>query len=207
MLSADFAGRRNHATLPAGPRRRLLCPHPGSLPAFAAGTAIFPDDVPVAERVHGDGRVELVASGIQIHNHFGEDLAALCGLVLAFVAVGLTMWTGNPMFDAAGTLAIGVLLVLVAVFVAIEVKALLIGQSADAELRSDLGAFLQSRPEIVRVFNLITLQLGPDVMVAAKAQMRGDGGDVVDAINAVERDMRARYPQIRWSFFEPDRAD
>ncbi len=138
---------------------------------------------------------------------FGEDLAALCGLVLAFVAVGLTMWTGNPMFDAAGTLAIGVLLVLVAVFVAIEVKALLIGQSADAELRSDLGAFLQSRPEIVRVFNLITLQLGPDVMVAAKAQMRGDGGDVVDAINAVERDMRARYPQIRWSFFEPDRAD
>lgn len=140
---------------------------------------------------------------------FGEDFAALCGLVLALVAVALTMATGNPLFDAIGTLAIGVLLVLVAVFVAIEVKALLIGQSADAELRRDIQAFLQSRGEVERVFNLITLQLGPDVMVAIKAQMRGanDAQALVDAINAVERDMKARFPQVRWSFFEPDVAD
>ena len=96
----------------------------------------------------------------------------------------------------------------IAIFVAIEVKALLIGQSADEELRRDLSAFLRSRGEIERVFNLITLQLGPDVMVAIKAQMReSSSGGIVDAINAVERDMKARFPQIRWSFFEPDLAD
>ena len=139
---------------------------------------------------------------------FGEDFAALCGLVIALAAVALTMITGNPLFDAIGTLAIGALLVLVAIFVAIEVKALLIGQSADEELRRDLAAFLQSRGEIERVFNLITLQLGPDVMIAIKAQMRESSGrGVIDAINAVEHDMKARFPQIRWSFFEPDVAD
>jgi len=139
---------------------------------------------------------------------FGEDFAALCGLFIALGAVALTMATGNPLFDAIGTLAIGVLLVLVAIFVAIEVKALLIGQSADEELRHDLRAFLASRGEIERVFNLITLQLGPDVMVAIKAQMRESAGaGIVDAINAVEHDMKARFPQIRWSFFEPDLAD
>jgi hypothetical protein len=59
------------------------------------------------------------------------------------------------------------------------------------------------------VFNLITLQLGPDVMVSVKAEMSGDlsGRGLIDAINAVERDLKARFPEIRWSFFEPDVAD
>ena len=64
---------------------------------------------------------------------FGEDLAALFGLVFALVAVVLAVITGNPMWDAIGTLAIGVLLIVVAVFVAVEVKAMLIGQSVDPE--------------------------------------------------------------------------
>jgi cation diffusion facilitator family transporter len=140
---------------------------------------------------------------------FGEDLAALLGLVFALAAVLLTMATGNPVFDAIGTLAIGVLLVLVALFVAIEVKALLIGQSADPELKAAINAFLEQRPEIARVFNVITLQLGVDVMVAIKAEMRGDlsARALVEAINAVEGDLKARFPEIRWSFFEPDVAD
>ena len=140
---------------------------------------------------------------------FGEDLAALLGLVFALAAVLLTMLTGNPVFDAIGTLAIGVLLVLVALFVAIEVKALLIGQSADPELKGAINAFLEQRPEIARVFNVITLQLGVDVMVAVKAQMRGDfsARALVEAINVVEGDLKARFPEVRWSFFEPDVAD
>lgn len=140
---------------------------------------------------------------------FGEDLAALLGLVLALLAVLLTLITGNPVFDALGTLAIGVLLVVVAVFIAVEVKALLIGQSVEPALKADIQRFLEARPEIARVFNLITLQLGSDVMVAVKAEIRGDLAmrNAVEAINAVERDLKARFPEIRWSFFEPDVAD
>jgi cation diffusion facilitator family transporter len=140
---------------------------------------------------------------------FGEDLAALLGLVFALAAIVLTMLTGNPLYDAIGTLAIGVLLVVVAIFIAVEVKALLIGQSVDAELRDAIRAFLEQRPEIERVFNLITLQLGPDVMVSIKAEMRRDATaqDLVNAINAVERDLKARFPDVRWSFFEPDFED
>ncbi|MBS0567720.1 MAG: cation diffusion facilitator family transporter [Proteobacteria bacterium] len=140
---------------------------------------------------------------------FGEDLAALLGLVFALLAVLLTVLTGNPIFDAIGTLAIGVLLVVVAVFVAIEVKALLVGQSADAEVNAAIRAFLDGRPEIARVFNLITLQLGSEIMVAVKVEMRGNRSDrgVIEAINAVEAAMKQRFPEIRWSFFEPDVAD
>lgn len=140
---------------------------------------------------------------------FGEDLAALVGLVLALLAVLLTLLTGNPVFDALGTLAIGVLLVVIAVFIAVEVKALLIGQSVEPALKADIQRFLEARPEIARVFNLITLQLGSDVMVAIKAEIQGDLAmrNAVDAINAVERDLKARFPEIRWSFFEPDVAD
>lgn len=140
---------------------------------------------------------------------FGEDLAALLGLVFALGAVLLTMATGDPLFDAMGTLAIGVLLVIVAVFIAVEVKALLIGQSVDPEVRREIQTFIEQRAEVARVFNLITLQLGPDVMVSIKAEMRSgmSASDLIDAINAVERDLKARFPDIRWSFFEPDVAD
>ena len=140
---------------------------------------------------------------------FGEDLAALLGLVLALLAVVLTAITGNPLFDAIGTLAIGVLLVVIALFIAIEVKALLIGQSVDPEVKAEILRFLDARPEIARVFNLVTLQLGQDVMVAIKAEMSRDLSTrgVVDAINAVEKDLKAKFPEVRWSFFEPDVAD
>jgi cation diffusion facilitator family transporter len=140
---------------------------------------------------------------------FGEDLAALLGLVFALAAVLLTMATGNPLFDAVGTLAIGVLLVVVAVFIGVEVKALLIGQSVDPDARLEIYAFIEQRPEVARVFNLITLQLGPDVMVSVKAQMRdvASASELIDAINTVERDLKLRFPEIRWSFFEPDISD
>jgi len=140
---------------------------------------------------------------------FGEDLAALLGLVVALGAVVLTMLTGNPLFDAFGTLAIGVLLVVIAFFIAVEVKALLIGQSVEPEVREAILAFVLQQPDVVQVFNLITLQLGPDVMVAIKAEMNGDlsGRGMVDAINAVERGLKENFPQIRRLFFEPDVAD
>lgn len=140
---------------------------------------------------------------------FGEDLAALVGLCLAALAVGATMLTGNLMFDAAGTLAIGVLLMVVAVLLATEVKALLIGQGVEPRRRAELLTFLNGRPEVAEILNLITLQMGPDVMVSVKARMQpsADNRALIEAINTVERAMKAQFEDVRWSFFEPDLFD
>jgi cation diffusion facilitator family transporter len=140
---------------------------------------------------------------------FGEDLAALLGLCFAAIAVGATMITGNLVFDATGTVAIGVLLIVVSVLVAIEVKALLIGQGVEPRRRAELLAFLHGRAEITEVLNLITLQIGDDVMVSVKARMQPVSSEhgLVDAINAVEVAMKAQFSEVRWSFFEPDVAD
>jgi cation diffusion facilitator family transporter len=141
---------------------------------------------------------------------FGEDLAALSGLVLALLAVVLAVVTQNPVWDAIGTVLIGVLLIVVAVFVAVEVKAMLIGQSADPGIAEDMQRYLRERPEIARVFNLITLQLGNDVLVSVKLEMAAGAGtasELLSAINVVEAAFRQRYPQVRWSFFEPDNQD
>jgi cation diffusion facilitator family transporter len=140
---------------------------------------------------------------------FGEDFAALMGLTLAFIAIVVAVITGNPMWDAIGTLVIGVLLIVVAVFVAIEVKSMLLGQSAAPSVRAEMQKYLEQRPEIQQVFNLITLQMGNDVMVAVKVRMRAaeNASELIRAINLVEADFKQRYPQIRWSFFEPDEQD
>lgn len=137
---------------------------------------------------------------------FGEDLAALLGLVFALVAVLLTMLTGNPLWDAIGTIGIGVLLVVVAVLVGREVMAMLIGQSVDPQRQRQMRDFLQQRPEIARVISLITLQLGDRAMVSVQAQMAGaDSVDAVVAnINRVEKDFKAAFGEVQWSFFEPD---
>ena len=137
---------------------------------------------------------------------FGEDLAALLGLAFALVAVMLTVITGNPVWDAIGTIAIGALLIIVAVFVAIEVKAMLIGQGVDPGRQAQIQQFLDGRPEITRVISLITLQLGNDVMVSVQAQMRevATAQVLIDEINTVEVAMKQAFPEVLWSFFEPD---
>lgn len=136
----------------------------------------------------------------------GEDIAATLGLSLALLAVATAMLTGNPFYDALGSLAIGVLLLVVAVCVGIEVKALLVGQSADPALQEEIRRFLMAREEIAEVLNLITLQNGADVVVAVKARMTENASApaLVDAINRCERALRATFPQVRWLFFEPD---
>ena len=136
----------------------------------------------------------------------GEDIAATLGLGLALLAVGMAMLTGNSSYDALGSLAIGALLLVVAVFVGVEVKALLVGQSADPALQEEIGRFLTAREEVAEVLNLITLQNGADVVVAVKARMteRVSAPALVEAINRCESALRAAFPQVRWLFFEPD---
>lgn len=140
---------------------------------------------------------------------FGEDLAALIGLGIALVAVGLAMFTGNPFFDAVGSIVIGVLLIIIALMIGIQVKRLLIGQGVDPATHRAIVKFLEDQKEINRLFNLITLQLGQDVMVAIKAEMcdYSNQGEMIKAINRCEKRLKTAFPQIVWSFFEPDLRD
>ena len=123
--------------------------------------------------------------------------------------IGATLVTGDPFWDAVGTISIGALLITVAVFVAVEVKDLLIGQSVEPTAREEMEAFLRARPEIRELFSLLTMQFGPDAMVAVKARMVATGSErqMIAAINAIERDFRARFQGVAWLFFEPDVAD
>ncbi|MEO8311712.1 MAG: cation diffusion facilitator family transporter [Caldimonas sp.] len=138
-----------------------------------------------------------------------EDVAALGGLTLALAFIGLAMATGNPAWDAAGSICIGALLVLVAVLVGVEVKALLIGQSVEGRVLRDMREHLAAHEEVETVYNLLTQQMGRDVMVAVKAKMRpaASARALVEAINRVEQSFRAAFPQVQWLFFEPDVAD
>ncbi|GJM10539.1 MAG: cation diffusion facilitator transporter [Lysobacteraceae bacterium] len=140
---------------------------------------------------------------------FGEDLAALAGLVLALIAVVLTMITGNPLFDALGTAVIGVLLLIIAVLIGNEVRSLLIGQSIDPPIEAEIRSYLQNRAEIAKLHRLVTLQMGSRAMVSVKAEMSdaNSAREMVDRINLVERDMRQKFPIIQWLFFEPDIDD
>ena len=136
----------------------------------------------------------------------GEDIAALLGLFFALISVVLAIVTGNPMFDAIGSIGIGILLIIISFFIAVKVKSLLIGQSADDETRAEIEMMLKNRPEIDRILNLITLQLGPQIMVAVKAKMtKVDSVDqLINNINTCETELKKSNPDIKWVFFEPD---
>ena len=135
---------------------------------------------------------------------FGENAAALGGLALALVAVTLTIVTRNPVYDAVGSMAIGALLVVVALAIGAQTKSLLIGESAPPRLRRSIKACLDSRPGMA-VNELITLQHGEDVFVAAKVGFEGEPAfaELTRAIADAEAALRATVPQVRWVFFEP----
>jgi divalent metal cation (Fe/Co/Zn/Cd) transporter len=140
---------------------------------------------------------------------FGEDIAALFGLVFALVAIFIAMLTGNAQFDAIGSIAIGVLLIVVAIGASIEVKALLVGQSAEAPMREAINGYVRGSKGVVQLLNVITLHFGDDVMVAVKAKMDGAGSaaDLCATINGIELGIKRQFPQVKWVFFEPDVVD
>jgi cation diffusion facilitator family transporter len=138
----------------------------------------------------------------------GEDIAALLGLVLALLAILLTVSTGNPMWDALGSMSIGVLLIVVAFGIGNEIKALLIGQSAAPESEARLRDFLLAQPGVEKIFRLLTYQLGTTFMVAVKLKVKAATADeLIAIINRAEAATRAEFPEIQWLFVEPDVAD
>lgn len=139
----------------------------------------------------------------------GEDVAALAGLALAFSFLGLTLLTGQPAYDALGSIMIGIVLILVSLFIAQRIRGLLVGRSAEPELRAIVDRIIATDPAIDRALNVITIQMGPKVMLAAKIAMRPGLPieEAVSCINELERRLKAEAPQIGWCFVEPDVVD
>jgi cation diffusion facilitator family transporter len=139
----------------------------------------------------------------------GEDIAALVGLAIAFVFVSIAALTDDTRFDAAGSIAIGVVLISISAFIAARIKRLLVGTSAEEDLEEAIKDLIGSDPEIVALFNAITQQLGPQVMLAAKIRMRPGISieSAVASINALERRIKERFPEVGWCFIEPDLED
>lgn len=136
----------------------------------------------------------------------GEDIAALVGLVLAFCFLSLAGVTGETRYDAYGSICIGVVLIVVSIFVAIRIKSLLVGKSAEPELQQQIDRLIDADPDIEEVLNTITFQVGPKIMLAAKIRMRSGMtiDEAVEHINALERTLREAVPALGWCFVEPD---
>ncbi len=136
-----------------------------------------------------------------------EDTAALIGLLFAFAGVTLAALTGDGRWDGAGSLAIGLLLATAAAILAVEMKSLLIGESASAEAQRMIVAALEDGPQAVRVIHMRTVHISPDaLLVAAKIAVRESdtGAQVAAAINAAEKRVRAAVPIARVIYLEPD---
>ncbi|MFN7959625.1 MAG: cation diffusion facilitator family transporter [Holophagaceae bacterium] len=136
-----------------------------------------------------------------------EDIAALLGLVFALAAVLLTLLTGNPIWDGVGSVAIGLLLIAVAAFVGVEVTSLLLNEAPPLALRATIRAAVEEDPSVEQVLNLVAVIVGSErLMVALQVKFREQpsGTALVEAINALERNLHARFPQIQHLFVEPD---
>ena len=139
----------------------------------------------------------------------GEDIGAQLGLILALVFLVMAAITGDSVYDAIGSICIGGVLLVISVFIAWRVRSLLVGRSADPEVQEAIDAIISEHPAIEQIFNTITIQFGPDTMLAVKVRMRS-GTDVDSAvrdINALERALKDRIPKLTWCFIEPDIAD
>ncbi|GAB3039572.1 cation diffusion facilitator family transporter [Parafrigoribacterium mesophilum] len=136
-----------------------------------------------------------------------EDIAALLGLTFAFIGVGLTILTGNSSFDAFGTLAIGVLLVVVAIVLGIETKSLLVGEGASPADVEAIRTAINSGENVEALIHMKTLYLGPEeLLVGAKVAFGREKrlADVATLIDALETRIRAAVPIARVIYIEPD---
>ena len=139
----------------------------------------------------------------------GEDIGAQLGLFLALGFLITALITGNPVYDAMGSMCIGVILLVISAFIGWRIKSLLVGRSADPEVQEAIDEVIAEQDSIEHVFNTITVQYGPDTMLAAKIKLKS--GITIDAavrdINELERKLKARIPNLQWLFIEPDVTD
>ena len=139
----------------------------------------------------------------------GEDIGAQLGLIMALCFLLVAWKTGDPVYDAMGSICIGVVLLVISAFIAWRVRSLLVGKSADPEIQEAIDDIIAEDPDVLEVFHTITIQYGPDTMLAVKLRMHPELtiNEAVTHINDLERNLKARIPKLKWCFVEPDVAD
>lgn len=138
---------------------------------------------------------------------FGENSAAVLGLTFALAALLLSYHTGDPRYDAAGSIAIGLVLIAVAIFLAREVKSLLIGESADDEVKGIISDIVKKTPFVDALINLRTIQQGPGRVLACikiKCSANITVRELSKLINNLEQQIRTAKPEIKYIYIEPD---
>jgi len=136
-----------------------------------------------------------------------EDAGALVGLLFALFGIAMAVATGDGRWDGVGALAIGLLLLIIAIFLAVEMSSMLVGESAVPEQTEAIRQALAAQPMVNRVIHLRTLHVGPDeLLVAAKiaTDPHQSAADLADAINEAEVNIRAVVPEATYIFIEPD---
>jgi cation diffusion facilitator family transporter len=179
---------------------------------FSLGAEGFSFRTAIGESRHAKGGQSWAgfvrtAKGPELPVVLFEDFGALIGLVFALLGVLLSVWTHDGVWDGAGTLAIGALLVCVAIVLSVETKSLLLGESAAPHVVAGIRAALVDGSLVTRVIHMRTLHLGPEeLLVAAKIAVRPDATarDIAAAINAAEDRVRTAYPVARVIYLEPD---
>jgi len=186
------------------------------LPLTVLGVAIVLESFSLRTALHEAKKARGKTSLVQYIRHAKspelpvvilEDIAALLGLVFAFAGVSLTVLTHDPIYDAYGTLAIGALLILVAIILGAETSSLLVGEGATA----DDTTLIRDALEVVvgkgAVIHMKTLYLGPDeLMLGAKISVAkgATGEEIAETINAAEESVRNAVPATRVIYLEPD---
>lgn len=198
---------------------KLLNPHPLEvwwLPLVVLALAIGMESFSLRTAVHesrphkgGQTWVQFVrrAKAPELPVVLLEDVAALLGLVFALFGVGLTILTGDAVWDAVGTLAIGALLIAVAVVLGIETKSLLVGEGASPRDARAIEHAILDGHEADRIIHIKTLYLGPDeLLVAVKVAMPPERSlvQVSAATDAIEARVREAVPTARTIYVEPD---
>lgn len=139
----------------------------------------------------------------------GEDSAATLGLIIAFIFVSIAAVTGDPMYDALGSICIGVILIFISVFIGWRIKALIVGRSAEPELVELIDEIINKDDSIEVLLNSITMQFGAEVLLAAKIKMKAGLSieEAVKQINELEVEIKKQVPTVQWCFIEPDIKD
>ncbi len=136
----------------------------------------------------------------------GEDTGAILGLIIAFVFVLISGITGDPVYDALGSISIGIILIIISIFIGWRIKALIIGRSAEPDLVELIDSIIEEDDSIEKLLNTITMQFGPDIMLAAKLKMKTGLSieEAVKQINELEDEIQRQVPTVKWCFIEPD---
>ncbi len=135
-----------------------------------------------------------------------EDTAAILGLIVAFIFVSIAGITGNSTYDALGSISIGIILITISIFCGWRIKELIIGRSAEPELTKLIDSIINKDNSIEKLLHTITIQFGPDIMLAAKLKMKPGltVEETVKEINELEDEIQKRVPAVKWCFMEPD---